>query len=373
MRVILDHQIFTEQQYGGVSKYFTEIAARLRLLEGIDLKIVCPLFRCQYLRNQTPGLVEGLYVGALPAPNRLLRAINAGMARREMTRQAPDIVHETYFFEKQLAPPESRIVATVHDMIHEKFPQFFAPDDSTSALKRAAVLRADHVICVSENTRSDLIACFKVDPGKISVIHHGVSRTTRQSDAPRPIDRPYIAYVGVRAGYKNFSKLIQAFGLSSYLRNNFALLCFGGGKFTSEEQEHIAKAGLSPKQVIQLQGSDQDLEAAYAHAQALAYPSLYEGFGLPLLEAMAGGCPVICSNTSSLPEVCGDAAEYFDPYSPESISERLVQVLASASRCQELAAKGVARAEQFTWERCAKETARAYARTLESPRTPGTA
>jgi glycosyltransferase involved in cell wall biosynthesis len=290
--------------------------------------------------------------------------INSAMVRRRMSSQPPDIVHETYYYEGRLAPRRSRVVTTVHDMIHEKFPQFFSPADITSRLKRAAVSRADHVICVSENTRTDLIALFGVDPGKVTVIHHGASTLPRPPGSRAPTDRPYVAYVGVRSGYKNFSRVLQAFGASDFLRRNAALVCFGGGDLTSAERVEIAGARLSPEQVVHQRGTDETLATVYAHAEALVYPSLYEGFGLPPLEAMGLGCPVVCSNTSSLPEVCGDAAEYFDPNSPESIAETLERTLASPDRRREMAAQGFSRRERFSWDRCAMETAGVYAKTV---------
>jgi glycosyltransferase involved in cell wall biosynthesis len=253
------------------------------------------------------------------------------------------------------------VVLTVFDMIHERFPGSFPPTDRTAQHKATAVARADHVVCISHSTRSDLIEMLGVAPHRTSVVHLG---HTLQTAAPRgaaSVDGPYVLYVGQRGGYKNFLPLARALAASAAGADGIRLVAFGGGPFTASERAELAASGYDERRVEQRSGGDDELARLYAHASALAYPSLYEGFGIPPLEAMALDCPVVCSNTSSLPEVVGEAAELFDPCVPASMTAALDRVLLDAQRADALRARGRARVAQFSWERCAAETHAVYA------------
>ena len=172
--------------------------------------------------------------------------------------------------------------------------------------------------------------------------------------------KPYLFYVGDRHGYKNFEGLLEAYTSSGLLRNNFNLVCFGGGRFTAEQKQLISEHGLSYQQVTQVIGNDVELARHYQQAAAFVYPSLYEGFGIPLLEAMTLDCPVVCSNTSSIPEVVGNAGEYFDPNNPEEIAFAIERVVGSSSHRSELINLGRDRCAQFSWKKCAEETLHIY-------------
>jgi glycosyltransferase involved in cell wall biosynthesis len=365
MRVAFDHQIFSEQAYGGVSRYFFEVARRIQAFDGYAVEILSPLYVNQYLHDNPSMKVWGRHVTQLPRPRRFVQVLNAELVRWKLSQKQPDIVHETYYLGRKLAPPKSKTVVTVYDMIHEKFPQFFPSDDRTTQMKKAAVDRADHVICISENTRTDLIDLLHVPQQKTSVTHLAYAASAQKSETPERLrDRPYIAYVGARAGYKNFVGLLRAFGLSKVLRSEFSLVCVGGGSLTKEEREEMTRAGVQPDQVILLNGSDELVESIYRGAAAFVYPSLYEGFGLPPLEAMSASCPVVCSRTSSMPEVCGDAAEYFDPTQPDSIATSIERAVGASGRRQELIARGLLQIRKFSWDQCARQTAAIYNRLL---------
>jgi glycosyltransferase involved in cell wall biosynthesis len=360
MRVTYDHQIFSQQVYGGVSRYFFEVARRIRTFDRYSVEVLSPVFVNKYLKADSSLKVWGIFVNQLPRPRRVVQSLNGEIVRWKLHHEQPDIVHETYYLGRKLAPSNSRTVLTVYDMIHEKFPQFFPADDKTRQIKKAAVARADHVICISENTRADLIDLLGVSREKTSVTHlaHTVS-AQKTEPLNRPGNRPYIAYVGVRFGYKNFVGFIRAFGESTFLRSTFSIVCFGGGAFTPEEREEMTRVGLQADQVILMNGADEILQSVYRGAEAFAYPSLYEGFGLPPLEAMSAECPVVCSRTSSLPEICGDAAEYFDPTEPESIATSIEHAVSSTRR-KELVALGLLQIQKFSWDHCATQTAAVY-------------
>jgi len=361
VHVAYDHQIFGWQEYGGISRYFFEIAKRIQTFDECEVEILAPLFVNRYLKESSTLLVRGRYVQRLPKTTRVIQGINSRIVRSMLRKAPPDVIHETYYLEKKLAPSRTRTAITVYDMTHERYPQFFAASDETSKRKRAAVERADHVICISENTRSDLIELFGIERRKTSVIHLAASsiRSTK-SQVPRIIDGPYVAYVGLRHGYKNFSGLLRAVASSEYLRTNFCIVCVGGEAFTSADRDEVERLHLKKDRVIHLKAEDDVLAAVYRDAAVFVYPTLNEGFGLPPLEAMSAGCPVACAQKGSLPEVCGDAAEYFDPNSPESIAAAIERAVSSPARRQELVGLGQKQIQKFSWDTCARKTAAVY-------------
>jgi glycosyltransferase involved in cell wall biosynthesis len=171
--------------------------------------------------------------------------------------------------------------------------------------------------------------------------------------------RPYLLFVGERGGYKNFSQLLAAFHQATDVNIDHDIVAFGGGAKTAAEATEIARLGFTRK-VHFLHGDDSALSEAYAHATALVYPSRYEGFGLPPVEAMHSGCPVVCSNASSIPEIVGEAGLYFDPLSVDELANALVQIVGSQSLRSTLSQKGQIRAAQFTWQSCAQRTLAVY-------------
>jgi len=328
----------------------------------VEVRIIAPLHFNNHLSALPNKVTWGIRIPRIPKTLRLVSATSKGLAQQAMRMFRPDIVHETYFSANAYAPPGARRVITVYDMISERFPGEFG-DGLFSELKKKAVSRADHVLCISESTRRDLIELFGISAERTSVVYLGYDEFVLPGDVgtqSQNDSRPYLLYVGSRGGYKNFATLVQAFASSSYLRRDLSLMCFGGGAFTPDELALFRQLQLSDANVRQVSGNDERLASMYMNAAAFVYPSLYEGFGIPPLEAMSLGCPVICSNTSSIPEVVGDAGEYFDPNDIESMRVAIEAVLQSTSRRNELVAKGHARRSLFSWQRCASETLSAY-------------
>lgn len=372
MRVTFDAQIFCSQEFGGISRYFASLAREMRSMSDVDLRIVVPLYFNAYLDSLPTGLVRGHKVGRpakLGLPVRAASLLAADLLQRF---SRPDLIHKTYYYPLPRTPRGVRSVVTVYDMIHEKFPQSFSSRDPITRWKAQTVAEADHVICISEHTRRDLLTTYDIPEDRVSVTHLGydslVSLLTDESASnfrTRILgpDIPYLLYVGSRDGYKNFGGLLRAFAMSPWLQEHFQLLCFGGGGFSDAESKQIAQAGLTD-QVRQIGGSDSVLASCYRHAALFVYPSLYEGFGIPPLEAMSLDCPVACSNTSSIPEVVGDAAAYFDPANPESIRDKLEEVLNSMALRDSLVERGRLRRELFSWRRCAEETVDIYGKVI---------
>jgi glycosyltransferase involved in cell wall biosynthesis len=363
MRIVFDHQIFSLQEYGGISRYFQELGKKLAVRPGVDLEIRAPLYLNRHIKEG--GIkTRGFFVPKLPKITKFAYKVDSMLVKRSLHQNPPDIVHETYYSENAFASDNSNIVLTVYDMIHERLPQYFSKDNPTVLAKLAAVKRADHIICISESTQKDLIELCGVDPKKTSVTYLANSlrapQSLSKSKSKKLCDTPYLLYVGPRGGYKNFLRLLQAYGLSARLRKDFKLVCFGGEAPTKEEQDTIKSLALPPGKVVYVSGGDDLLAQYYAQATAFVYPSLYEGFGIPPLEAMSLGCPVICSSTSSLPEVGGDAVEYFDPEQENDMKSAIEKVVFSETRLKELRELGYAQEKKFSWEQCAKETQAVY-------------
>ena len=364
MQIAFDYQIFCRQHHGGISRYFAELAAHLDALELAEVNLVAPLHRNASIMTLPRALVWGKYWdhGHKSFYHELvIRANRVLFAGWELLHQ-PALVHETYFATRPYQRRAATVI-TMHDLIHERFPPMTG---SHSSLKAKAIRRADHIICVSENTRKDLLAWYDVDASKTTVIHHGINVPTASGNAPLPeIGGPYILYVGSRAGYKNFEQLLRAYAGNATLRRDFKLVCMGGEILGAGEAHLMAELNLPPDRVVFLSGGDTLLWALYRQATLLVYPSLYEGFGIPPLEAMACDCPVVCSNTSSLPEVVGSAAEYFDPLNGEMMAYAIERVATAPTRAAELRGLGRENIRRFSWGKCAQEHLAVYQRLLK--------
>nr|WP_315431223.1 glycosyltransferase family 1 protein [uncultured Albidiferax sp.] len=373
MRVNFDSQIFCSQAVGGISRYFASLAREMDTLANVQPHISAPYHCNEYLDALPKSLVRGKHAPNTRGPTLKFRA--ASLLRTAVWQKCnpSDILHRTYFYPFCHLPGPAKNILTVYDMIHEKYPQQYSSRDPIARWKKRAVKAADSIICISENTRKDLLEHYDmVSPEKVSVTHLGFDALgSLLSDEPAAAfrtralgaDIPYILFVGHRAGYKNFAGLLQAYSSSPWLHQNFALLSFGGGAFTPAEHALIASSA-APERIRQLGGSDAVLASCYRHAALFVYPSLYEGFGIPPLEAMSMDCPVACSNTSSIPEVVGDAAVYFDPSSLESLRIALENVLATSAVSAELVLRGRARRKQYSWRQCAEQTVAIYRATL---------
>ena len=363
MVVVYDHQIFCWQEYGGISRYFFELAKRVGQSRHFSASIVAPLHVNSYI-DQKGVKVHGIRIPKLKNSGRILDFVDSLICPTIVRKMKPDLLHETYYSKKGFSPKGCPTVLTVFDMTHEKYPGEFLSRDNTSELKKAAVNRADHIICISENTRRDMIEILNVPSEKTSVVHLGYSLVDDSAHNDIAISQPYLLYVGPRGAYKNFGKLLEAFASSPHLRHNFRLVAFGGGKFSAQELEKIDYLKVEGS-VIHESGNDAKLAAFYRNATAFVYPSLYEGFGIPLLEAMSLDCPVICSKASSFPEIAGSAACYFDPSDTGSIREAIEKVISLEDRRSVLIQEGRARCRQFSWDRTAIETMEIYKKAIQ--------
>lgn len=359
--ILIDYQIFSLQQYGGISRYFSEIAWRINKFEACRTTLFCPLYINSYLKNNYRRYsINGLYIHPIPRTGTLRRLVNKGINRLYGSVKHFDIVHKTYFWDR--FPKGNKTIVTVYDMINELFPEFFSRKSRLSSIKSRAIEEADGIISISHNTKKDLLNFFDIDPDKIFVTQLGFSTLPVSSFECHASSFPknYILFVGKRGGHKNFDRMIRGFSNSRRLRDDFHVVCFGDRPFSESEKSLFLSSGLKQGRIHHIAGDDGLLAIAYQGAAALVYPSLYEGFGIPLLEAMSCGCPVVCSNTGSLPEVAGNSAELFDPYHIDAIQSAMENVLYSTDRTSDLIKKGAEQYKHFSWERCARETMEVY-------------
>lgn len=365
IRVLYDYQIFASQSFGGISRYCHELCKHVDRADGFSAHIDAPLHINAYLAAD-PCCGTGLYVplhstsGMIASLQKMAVFLGDALTSFLLPGSA-DIVHETFYYGRFSghAKGAARVV-TVHDMIHERFPESFSSGDQTVRRKREAVARADHVICNSYRTQADVLDMLQVPPSKVSTVHLGFSFPIDEDGSNSPVSFPYIFFVGNRSGYKNFASLVEAIGAFHQLRDNFGLVCFGGGRFTASEWALMEKSGLDSARIEHAVGDDRRLARYYRHAEVFVYPSLYEGFGIPPLEAMLNNCPVVCGDVASLPEVVGQAAELCLPQEPASIAAALEKLLFDTQRRDYMVQAGRERVKLFSWEKCAQETVKVY-------------
>jgi glycosyltransferase involved in cell wall biosynthesis len=356
--VVFDHRIFSAQQYGGVSRYFAGLVAPLGRY-GISAKVLAPLHQNAYLSMMPQELVSGYRIPKFKGSAQICLAANPALSRLAMSSFPPRIVHETYYGAEREAPKAAAVVLTVYDMINEIYEHLFE-NSQLRLVKTAAILRADLIICISESTRSDLLRFFPEVEARTRVTHLAYDPTfTMDGPHPTNIEKPYLLYVGARRAYKNFTALLDAYAMSPTLQNDFNLICIGGGDFDYNERDMISRLGLRDR-VQQRQADDAQLREWYRSAAVFVYPSLYEGFGIPPLEAMALGCPVVGVRSSSVPEVCGDGAEFAPNGSPEALHEAIVSVVYDSARSESLRLAGYEQIRRFSWEKAAYETSEIY-------------
>ncbi len=370
MTVFFDHQAFCIQEYGGLSRYYTELIAGLQ-----QSGVVTPLLPLRYANNrhlQEAGLHNRPFFAnqTFWGKQRLLYAINRLNDIAHIRNQPIDIFHATYYNPYFLPYLNARktktpLVVTFLDMIHEKlghqFPEL-AQDKAIVQHKRQLASRADRLIAISESTKQDVVEILNVDPDKVDVIYLGSSFAPVQYAVEKParqaVESPYILFVGRRAGYKNFDGMLKAIA-PWLLRGKIRLICAGGGPFAAHERQLIQSMNVC-ELVSQQAVTDVHLQQLYRGAIAFIFPSLYEGFGIPILEAMACGCPCILSNQSSLPEIGGDAALYMDTDKADSLPSQLERLMSDELSRQALIERGYERLKQFQWSAAVTQTIDLY-------------
>jgi glycosyltransferase involved in cell wall biosynthesis len=300
------------------------------------------------------------------------RVVWEQLAQPRVLRQiGADLVHGPVFVGPLLAP--CPVVVTIHDLSFIRFPDLFRPANRLylTLLTRLSARRARRLIAVSSHAAAETTRLLGVPPEQIDVVYHGVDPAFRPLPDDevaafrhrRGLPERFALFVGTLEPRKNLVRLVEAF---DRIRNDQASLVLVGGKGWLYDELFATVEALGLSKVVTFAGyvTDDELPLWYNAATALAYPSVYEGFGLPVLEAQACGTPVLTSNASSLPEAAGDAGLMVDPYDTDALAAGLHRLLTDESLQCELRERGLVHARQFSWPRTARETAGVYRRAL---------
>jgi glycosyltransferase involved in cell wall biosynthesis len=364
VRILYDHQVFSLQDAGGASRYFYELAKYLTAIPDVQTELlmgindnVYPFGRLDSSKARVAALPKWLSPGTMRyIANEVWGNLKA------TTRGKFDIYHPTTYLKMPMVRAH-RVIATHHECTHERYPELFPDVKKVLWARKWLFPRVDMIICVSESTRRDLLHFYDVDPAKTRVIYNGLTALPRDSQAAamlkKQLRRDYLLYVGMRAAFKNFRGLLQAIH-DAGLQDSLDLLVLGGGDLSGEETALIDSLGLGGSVVAMPKVSDELLAEAYAGAKLFVYPSLSEGFGIPPLEAMSLGCPVLASRGGSIPEVCGDAPFYFDAEDQSSFASQLLRALNDQAARDRAVKAGKVVATRYSWEHCGEQTLALY-------------
>ena len=330
MNIVFDNIIYDLQNYGGISRYWIELTKRFNAKD-------C----CQFYNGLSNNNLKGKIKGSIRESN-----IPIYFLRYLDFQKKPqiDIFHSSYYRIMKGA----KNVVTIHDFTYEYYRKGLAKWVNTFQ-KNRAIRNAELIICISKNTKKDLFKFYPKLNKKVFVIYNGVSEKFKKITDARNFSNRVI-YVGDRKNYKNFSQLISALKCINYLELDIV----GGGKLTNKEKSELSNLNFKYHDKI----NDEDLNLLYNNSFALVYPSLYEGFGLPIIEAFKAGCPVICNNGSSTSEISKDCA-LVGKISPEFILESLIK-LKDVDFRERLINKAILEAKNYSWDRCFEQTRKAY-------------
>lgn len=388
MRILFDHQIFQLQQFGGISRYFTEIIKRLAadpentvdlgLRFSTNIHLSQSPFSSHFNEGECsasfllPVNFKGKYrlhkgltsIGLANHPE----VLNKRFSLRLIKERNYDVFHPTWFdgyYFKHLK--DRAFVITFHDMIHERYGgRYFKDHKAIIHAKHQCAKRAKRIIAVSETTKTDMVEIYGIEENKIDVIYHGCSFSPsvppKQQHSAGEV---FMLYVGDRNGYKNFKFFIEAISPLLSKKSGLKLVCAGSTPFRNEEELLFSRLGIRSQVHHEAIPSDEKLISLYQQAQCFVFPSLYEGFGLPVLEAFSCSCPAVLSHAAALKEIAGDAAAYFDPSDRESIYNTVRKTLEDLAYRKELILKGEKRLAFFSWDLCAQKTKAVYERATE--------
>ncbi len=383
MKVLYDHQIFSLQKYGGISRYFFELMKQFSKMDGISYDLALLYTRNFYLLSnpelfnnvqkdiKTDEFCYGLqFVGKAKLHKFLGRMSlvdhpmfnNLKVSYNFLNKSEYNIFHPSYYDNYFIDKIKKPYVLTVHDMMYEIYAnKYYNNTNGFIEKKKELINKAAHIIAISENTKKDIINICNIEDKKISVVYHGNSFNyipSKKIDSEIP--ERYILYVGDRKVYKNYEFFVNSIKSLLLKDKNLFLVCAGSVKFNSKEKFFLYRHGLTKKVIHFPLIDDEKLIDIYNRALCFVFPTLYEGFGIPILEAFSCGCPAVLSCSSSLPEVGGNAALYFDPKNTESILETVKSVIYNKDLAEKLRKRGFEQVKKFSWEKCAIETKKVY-------------
>ena len=360
MKVLLDPQIFSSQKFGGISRLFVEVWKRS--IDHEQIEIECPLLYSENYHLNESGLEPRNIFNVLHHLNLkgtgrikdLLKRYSINNTKRKLKSQRFDVFlstyYDTYFLDHINKKP---FILTVYDMIHEIYPEYFTSDTKTIVQKKILIEKADRIIAISKQTKKDLLRFYPaISPEKIDVVYLSQSIIDNNSETIQ-LPKKFLLFVGNRGAYKNFRLFVETAAPFLKADPSLYIVCAGGGKLSVKEAEMLQELNISNK-VIQKDYKDSELASFYKAAKVFVFPSAYEGFGIPTLEAMKCGCPVILANSSCLPEVGGNAVMYFESGDKSSLANAINKGLKEECLRDELIEKGFKQVNEFSWEKTAE-------------------
>lgn len=366
MKILFDHQIFSLQKVGGISRYFAEILHRLTKVYNVDAILKVFFSENKYLQEHGFDIHNfGLGNFEFKGKERIYYQLNHLIYSGRIRNLDKDVIlHPTYFDDYFLNPSfKNPLVITFHDLIHE---HYFRTTQNAYTQKmlvsrKKLVNRADLIITVSDKTKFDLIEFYNVNENKIHTVYHGQSlEHLSKGKSNSEIKEEYLLFIGDRLFYKNFEFMVDAFNLVSEKYPNIKLYFAGGRDVTSDELEFVKKNGLSDKVKFLNYLSENEMASMYSSAIALVFPSLMEGFGLPILEAFANDCVCLLSDIEVFHEIAGDCAIYFNPRLPSTFLPVFELIYQNESIRDSLTIKMKSRLNHFSWDIAAEQTYNLY-------------
>jgi len=368
MKIVFDGLIYYLQKQGGISRYFDELIEDFSSREDCEVVVLLRNNKINKIFNSNVKIE--IIDSTINLNNKILKYISVFLDKRKVNSFfkyhdfSDFIFHYSYYSCYKNINVKS--VLTVHDLVHEKFPNFFKGFLNKIYLnnKKEAIMKADDLIAISEQTKKDLIKIYKIDSKKITVIHHGLNKDFKVLSKinkenflkNKKIDKPYFLFVGNRTLYKNFNFLLVTLATWNK-KNNYNLYCVGGGKFTDKEKIIIKKLKLEDKTKLFLSVSENELVNFYNSSQGLIFPSLYEGFGFPVLEAMACGTPALASDIEIFHEIGKDGPIYFNPMDSQSLINALdASLLVNEDRIN----RGIEITKSYRWKNTIHNTLEVY-------------
>ena len=325
MQVLIHNSLFFHQRYGGVSRYSSCLTKSL-IENKIDLSIIAPIYKNIYIKNIKKLKIHGLYLSRYPNL-KILRKINNRLVEIYKDNLNADIIHDSYYPESYNKSSKKKIM-TVHDTIHEKFNDIYKTD--YISIRKKIIKNIDLFICVSQNTKDDFIKYYNISEDRVFVIPHGHEHlkdvVNYNISNNKMFNKPFILYVGGRMRYKNFKILLEAYSKIEEIRNNYNIICYGGEKVSKEELNFFKNFGVE-KNIIKIDGNDALLKSLYKNSKLLVSTSLYEGFGLTILEAISFECPVLANDINVYKDIYKDSIDYFDYNNLENLMHKLQEIL----------------------------------------------
>jgi mannosyltransferase len=341
MKIIYDNIIFSLQNIGGISVYWFELLDRM-LRDNLDLEIL-----------ESKNAQKNILRNKLEIDQK--KIINTGhnlLSRTiplDISSNKEFVLHSSYY--RYTKNSKSKVITTVHDFIQENTNPSMV--NLNSIMKRKAINNSDMIIAISESTKIDILKYFPtIDEKKIKVIYNGVSEDFFPLHNELNSNFDNVLFVGSRADYKNFSFVVNLVAKYEFLK------LFIVGKELSKCEIRLLNSNLSPLRWRLFTGiSNMELNILYNQSLCLLYPSIYEGFGIPVIEAMKAGCPVIALNKSSIPEVSGNAAILFDSASISDFYDAINVIIDNREIYKN---KGIENAKRFSWEKTYNQTINIY-------------